>query len=227
MSLTLGNYSESPARRRLSVSAGDKNVLTRELDVPPGVSSLTLPLPAGLPAVRVALSDDALLRDNEVMLAEPRPRVVGVENRLPDGRGRQALVKALGAVAGVTHAESGHLVFAEARSARSASAARRVARRVRPRASGMARDGRAQGFHRSVRAGEAPSSAPGHDARRSGVAGSDAACGGRRASAGLRGRSGARRHAWPRRPARGPSLRFSSTSISIAPISFDRQTGRS
>ena len=33
---------------------------TRELDVPPGVSSLTLPLPAGLPAVRVALSDDAL-----------------------------------------------------------------------------------------------------------------------------------------------------------------------
>ena len=64
--------------------------------------------------MRVALSDDALARDNEVMLAEPRPRIVGVENRLPDGRGRQALVKALGAVSGVTHAESGHLVFAEA-----------------------------------------------------------------------------------------------------------------
>jgi hypothetical protein len=54
------------------------------------------------------------VRDNQVILAEPRPRVVGVENRLPDGRGRQALLKALGAVAGVTLAESGHLVFAEA-----------------------------------------------------------------------------------------------------------------
>ncbi len=114
VSLTLGNYSDSPAHRRLSVSAGGTNVLTSELDLPPGVSSLTLPLPAGLPPVRVALSEDALVRDNEVILAEPRPRVVGVENRLPDGRGRQALVKALGAVAGVTLAESGHLVFAEA-----------------------------------------------------------------------------------------------------------------
>jgi hypothetical protein len=114
VSLTLGNYSDSPARRRVSVSAGDKSVLTRELDVPPGVSSLTLPLPPGLPAVRVLLSDDALRRDNDVILAEPRPRVVSVENRLPDGRGRQALVKALGALAGVTHAESGHLVFTEA-----------------------------------------------------------------------------------------------------------------
>ena len=47
VSLTLGNYSDSPARRRVSVSAGDKNVLARELDVPPGISSLTLPLPAG------------------------------------------------------------------------------------------------------------------------------------------------------------------------------------
>ena len=48
VSLTLGNYSDCAARRRrLSVSAGDKDVLARELDVPPGVSSLTLPLPAG------------------------------------------------------------------------------------------------------------------------------------------------------------------------------------
>ena len=114
VSLTLGNYSEAPARRRLSVSAGEKNVLTRDLDLPPGVSSLTLPLPPGLPPVRVALSDDALMRDNAVILAEPRPRVVGVENRLPDGRGRQALMKALGSLAGLTQAESGHLVFAEA-----------------------------------------------------------------------------------------------------------------
>ena len=29
------------------------------------------------------------------MLAEPRPRIVGVDNHLPDGRGRQALIKAL------------------------------------------------------------------------------------------------------------------------------------
>ena len=48
------------------------------------------------------------------MLAEPRPRIVGVDNRLPDGRGRQALVKALEALSGVTPSESGHLVFAEA-----------------------------------------------------------------------------------------------------------------
>jgi hypothetical protein len=111
VSLTLANYSDSLARREVKVSVGGKDVLSRALQVPPGVSSFTLPLPAGLPAVRVALSVDALARDNEVMLAEPRPRIVGVENRLPDGRGREALVKALGAVAGVTHAESGHLVF--------------------------------------------------------------------------------------------------------------------
>lgn len=114
VSLTLGNYSDSPARRRLSVSAGNKNVLARELDVPPGISSLTLPLPPGLPAVRVVLSDDPLLRDNDVVLAEPRPQVVGVENHLREGRGRQALLKALGALSGVTQAESGHLVFADA-----------------------------------------------------------------------------------------------------------------
>jgi len=78
--------------------------------VRPGSSSVTLPLPSGLPAVKVALSNDALARDNEVLLAQPLPRTVGVENRLPDGRGRDALAKALAAVAGVTSAESGHLV---------------------------------------------------------------------------------------------------------------------
>jgi hypothetical protein len=113
VSLTLGNYSDASARRRVSVSAGGKNVLARELDVPPGISSLTIPLPPGLPAVRVVLSGDALLRDNDVVLAEPRPQVVGVENDLREGRGRQALLKALGALSGVTRAESGHLVFAD------------------------------------------------------------------------------------------------------------------
>jgi hypothetical protein len=114
IALTLGNYSDAPARRRLTVWAGDKTVLARDLDIPARISSLTLPIPPGLPAVRVGLPDDALARDNEVMLAEPRPKVVGVENRLPEGRGRQALTKALAALSGVTQAESGHLVFADA-----------------------------------------------------------------------------------------------------------------
>ena len=113
VSLTLGNYSDSGARRRVSLSTGGKEVLARELDVPPGTSSLALAIPAGLPAVRVAMPDDALLRDNEVMLAEPRSQVVGVENRLRDGRGQQALAKALGALSGVTQAETSHLAFGE------------------------------------------------------------------------------------------------------------------
>jgi hypothetical protein len=114
LTLTLGNYSDSPARARVTVRAGETSVLTRDVSAPPGISSLVLPLPPGLPTVRVGLSEDALLRDNEVVLAEPRPQVVGVENRLPEGRGRQALIKALAAISGVTNAESGHLVFAEA-----------------------------------------------------------------------------------------------------------------
>jgi hypothetical protein len=114
VSLTLGNYSTLPARRRLTVTAGDKNVMVRDVDAPPGISSLTLPLPAGLPAVRVALAADALMADNEVVLAEPRPRLVGVENHLREGRGRQALIKAIGALAGVTQAEPGHLRFGDA-----------------------------------------------------------------------------------------------------------------
>lgn len=114
VSLTFGNYSDSTSRRHLRITAGGKEVGGRDIDVPPGVSSLTLPLSPGLPAVRVELSGDALSRDNEVTLVEPRPRIVGVENRLRDGRGRQALIKALSAVAGVTQAATGHLAFIEA-----------------------------------------------------------------------------------------------------------------
>jgi hypothetical protein len=113
VSLTFGNYSDSSVHRHLRMIAGDKDVGSRDIELPPGASSFTLPLPPGLSAVRLVLSADALARDNEVTLAEPRPRIVGVENRLPDGRGRQALIKALGAVAGVTQAESGHLAFIE------------------------------------------------------------------------------------------------------------------
>jgi len=111
VTLALGNYSDRSARPRVTVSAGEKEILVRDIEVRPGSSSVTLPLPSGLPAVKVALSNDALARDNEVLLAQPLPRTVGVENRLPDGRGRDALAKALAAVAGVTSAESGHLVF--------------------------------------------------------------------------------------------------------------------
>jgi hypothetical protein len=114
VSLTLGNYSDAPARRRISVSTSDKEVLARELDIPPGTSSMTLAIPPALPAVRVVMPGDALLRDNEVMLAAPRSQVVGVENHLPEGRGRQALIKAVGALSGVTQAESGHLAFGDA-----------------------------------------------------------------------------------------------------------------
>lgn len=115
IALTLGNYSDAVARRVVSVSATDKVLLTRALELPPGLSSLTLPLSAGLPAVRVALENDALARDNEVILAEPRPRVVGVAVQLPEGRGRQALLKALASVAGVTTVrDSPHLEFGDA-----------------------------------------------------------------------------------------------------------------
>jgi hypothetical protein len=114
VSLTLESNAGSAVRRRLSLTAGDKPVLVREVDVPQGVSSLTLPIPAGLPPVRVGLSDDALRRDNEVILAEPRPQIVAVDNHLPEGRGRAALTKALGALSGVTASESGHLTFIDA-----------------------------------------------------------------------------------------------------------------
>ena len=114
VSLTFLSNADAPVRRQLSVVAGDQTVLSRDLDVPPGASSLTLPIPAGLPAVRVGLSDDALKRDNDVILAEPRPQIVAVENRLPDGRGRTALVKALDALSDVTRSESGQLSFVDA-----------------------------------------------------------------------------------------------------------------
>lgn len=111
--LTLANHADEPARQRLTISAGGKEVLARELAVPPGVSSVTLPLPPGLPAVRVSLSDDPLVRDNEVTLAEPRPRIVGVANLLAEGRGHEALERALDAIAGVTRSESPHLTFVD------------------------------------------------------------------------------------------------------------------
>lgn len=114
VSLTLANYSNEGTRRRLTIAAGGKEIAARDLEIPNGVSSLTLPLPTGLPIVHVALSDDALPRDNAVVLAEPRPQIVAVENRIRGSRGREALAKALAALSGVTTVESGHLAFVDA-----------------------------------------------------------------------------------------------------------------
>jgi hypothetical protein len=111
VSLTLANFSDSQTRRRLTLKTSDKELLVRDIDLAPGTSSVTLPLPTGIPAIKVSLSDDALQRDNEVTLIEPRPQEVGVENHLPDGRGRQALSKALSSLSGVTLAEHGHMAF--------------------------------------------------------------------------------------------------------------------
>ena len=114
ISLTLANDSAEAARRRLTITASGKEIATRDLEVPAGTSSVVIPVPPGLPVAQVSISDDALLRDNSVVLAEPRPQIVGVANRLRDGRGRDALAKALTALTGVTNAESPHLAFVEA-----------------------------------------------------------------------------------------------------------------
>jgi Ca-activated chloride channel homolog len=114
VTLTLGNHAGATIRRQVTVAVAGKSIVARSVDVPSGVSSLTLDLPPGLPPVDVALSDDALARDNAVVLVEPRPRVVAVDNRLPAGRGHDALVRAIDAVSGVTRAEPGHLAFVDA-----------------------------------------------------------------------------------------------------------------
>ena len=114
IALTLLNESGERARRRIEVVAGGNAIVSRDVEIPPGASSLTLSIPPGLPAARVTLSPDALLRDNDVTLVEPRPRLVGVANRLRDGRGRQALIRALASLAGLTQADPGHLAFVEA-----------------------------------------------------------------------------------------------------------------
>jgi hypothetical protein len=111
ISLSIGNFSKASLHRRLRILSGNAEVSAKELDLPAGTSSFNLPLRSGLPTVHVVLSDDALLRDNEVVLAEPRPKIVGVENRLTPGRGRDALTKALGAVAGVTMSEHADIRF--------------------------------------------------------------------------------------------------------------------
>jgi hypothetical protein len=111
--LTLGNYSEAEQSRTLTVVANGREVSRTTVTAPSGVSAVRLPLPPGLPAVQVTLSDDALRRDNEVVLVEPRPRLVAVDNELRDGRGRDALARALSGVVDVTSSDNGHLQFLE------------------------------------------------------------------------------------------------------------------
>jgi hypothetical protein len=125
LSLTVRNYSDTAAKRVLRVAvvgsgsartnetAGDKDVLTRSLDVPAGTSSLTIPLPAATPPVRASLSDDALRSDNGVMMVEPRPQIVAVDDRLKEGRGRTALEQALAALTEVIPGSPGHLQFVD------------------------------------------------------------------------------------------------------------------
>ena len=114
ISLSLANYSDTPQRRRIQVSAAGTSVVARDVDLAPGSSSLTLAIPPGLGPAHVTLSDDALARDNEVTLVEPRPAIVGVANDVPEGRGRDALARALAAVTGVTEARPAHLAFIDA-----------------------------------------------------------------------------------------------------------------
>ncbi len=122
VSLALRNYSEAAATRVLRVTAREKELLTRQLEVPPGASSITIPLPAGVPPVRVSLSNDALTSDDAVVLVEPRPQIVGVENRLKDARGRTALDRALASIAGTVPATAGHIAFVDAAATEEATA---------------------------------------------------------------------------------------------------------
>jgi hypothetical protein len=114
ISLTLGNSLGQETKRQLRLVANGKDLLTQEITVPPKVSSLNLPIPAGLPPVTVALSNDALQRDNEVTLVEPRPQIVSIDNRLTKGRGRDALDRGLRSIAGVTRSEQAQLIFGPA-----------------------------------------------------------------------------------------------------------------
>ena len=134
LSLSVRNYSDAPAKRVLRLTtvghpfrgandtevgrpfkgangANDAEVLARNVDLPAGTSSISIPLPAATPPVRASLSDDALASDNAVVMVEPRPQIVAVDDRLKDGRGKAALEKAIGALAGVIQGSPGHLAF--------------------------------------------------------------------------------------------------------------------
>ena len=114
ISLTLGSSFTENTRRKLRLMAAGKEIAAQEITVPPRVSSMNLPLPTGLPPVTVSLSDDALQRDNEVTLVEPRPRIVSIDNKLSSGRGRESLDRALRSIAGVTRSDQAQLVFGAA-----------------------------------------------------------------------------------------------------------------
>ena len=112
--LTLGNYGDTPQRRRLRVRAGDTDVTIVDVTAAPGTSVVRVALPAGLPVVRATLSDDALPADNDVWLAEPHSRLVTVHNQLTQARGRDAMTRALAALSNVAAAPSGVLQIVDA-----------------------------------------------------------------------------------------------------------------
>ena len=112
--LTLGNYSDATQSRRLTLVAAGKTMSVSDVAAPPGVSVVRLHVPAGTPAVLATLSEDALGRDNELLLVEPHARLVLVENRLPDGRARDAAARALASLSNVAETSSGHLQLIEA-----------------------------------------------------------------------------------------------------------------
>jgi hypothetical protein len=85
--------------------------LVRDVDLVPGTSTVTLPLPPGLPAVKVSLSDDALQRDNEVTLIEPHPQESWRRKPFARRTRTPGSFKALASLSGVTLAEHGHLAF--------------------------------------------------------------------------------------------------------------------
>jgi len=114
VSLTFGSSFSENTKRRLRLVASDKEIVAQDITVPPKVSSVNLTIPAGLPPVTVTLSGDALERDNAVTLVEPRPRIVSIENKLANGRGREALDRALRSLAGITRSDMAQLVFGPA-----------------------------------------------------------------------------------------------------------------
>ena len=227
VSLTLGNYSDSPARRRVTVSAGDKEVLSQGPRRAAG-SLLAHASASGRSAGGAGrASDDALAARQRGDAGRAAPA-----NR----RRREPLAGRPGPSGAGQGARSGF--WRDARrigpsgvrrggTAGSSAAAGRVARRVRPGAGGLAREGRAAAIS-SVRSSWRSAIRCSWGSRSAAWCGQER-CRSQPVPCARSCRRETRRSSecLTRRPARGQSRQFSSTSISIAPISFDRPTGRS
>ena len=119
-----------------------------------------------------------------MILAEPRPRIVGGrEPACATAAAAQALIKALDALSGVTQAESGHLAFVDAATLDRAATAGRLARRVRPPPAAWLAPGEPQDFIGPFVLEKRHPLLLGHDARRRRVGGRVPLAAGARASA--------------------------------------------